>query len=126
MHELGLAQTLLEQVRAVAREHGNPRVARVRVRIGEYAGVEPEALRFAFEVLRDDCGLAGAALDIERVPARLRCPACGAEREVRGADGALAADRTCSGCGGMAELALGQELELAAIDVEDDGGNQGL
>lgn len=117
MHELSLTQALLEQVRAVAREHGSPRVERVRVRIGEYAGVEAEALRFAFETLRDDYGCAGAVLDIERVPARLRCPACGTEGAARDGDGVP--DLRCGRCGGMAELALGRELELSAIDVEE-------
>lgn len=119
MHELSLAQALLEQVQVAAREHGNPRVERVRVRIGEFAGVEPEALRFAFATLRDDYGCAAAELAIEHVRARLRCPACGREREVRGADGALAVDRACGQCGGAAELILGRELELTAIDVEE-------
>lgn len=119
MHELSLAQALLEQVRDAAVAHGSPRVRTVKVTVGALAGVEKEALRFGFESLRAEYGLADAGLELTVQPAVLRCAACGAETAPTGA-------LRCTDCGGSGELIAGRTLELTAIDVEDDGGNQNL
>ncbi|HNW92879.1 MAG TPA: hydrogenase maturation nickel metallochaperone HypA [bacterium] len=121
MHELGLAQALLEQVRAVAHANGDPRVETVRVRVGEYAGADGEALRFAFDTLRGDYGWPAAVLVLERVPAQLRCPACGTARPLAREEPFAGADELrCARCGAAAELILARELELTSIDVADD------
>ena len=51
MHERSLVRSLLAQVQALAAEHPADRVAAIRVRIGEFSGVEPELLQSAYEEL---------------------------------------------------------------------------
>jgi hypothetical protein len=60
MHEMGIASSILEAVSKEARLYPGQRPAKVGVRIGEYAGVDTESLRFCFETLAD-----GLELDIE-------------------------------------------------------------
>lgn len=51
MHEMGIANSILEAVRAEELCYAGQRAARVGVVIGEFAGVDTESLRFCFEVL---------------------------------------------------------------------------
>ena len=54
MHEMGIANSILEAARREAQLYPAQRPARVGVVIGEYAGVDTESLRFCFEVLAKD------------------------------------------------------------------------
>jgi hydrogenase nickel incorporation protein HypA/HybF len=79
VHELSIATAIVEQAAELARADGTESVSAVTVRVGELAGVVPEALDFAFEVARDGTALAAARLVVERVPARAWCEPCAEE-----------------------------------------------
>lgn len=51
MHELSIADAILDAVRQEAAKHGSARVTKVCVRVGVLSGVEPEALSFGFSAL---------------------------------------------------------------------------
>lgn len=72
-------ESALDAIRHQAVTHGADRVTRIVLRIGVLSGVDEQALRFAFEALAPHGIAAGATLDIETVPARVHCPACGTE-----------------------------------------------
>jgi hydrogenase nickel incorporation protein HypA/HybF len=76
MHELGLIDQAVQMALARAEQDGAARVYRLTVRIGPLAGVEIDALRFAFEVVTQDTAAAGAELHIEEVPVRCWCATC--------------------------------------------------
>ncbi len=65
MHEVSIAQTLLQQVSELAAKHSMTAVQRVGVAVGRYSGVVPEALAFAFEILREGPALGAAALEFQ-------------------------------------------------------------
>ena len=48
MHELSIANAILDAVRKERERLNGARVIKVGVRIGELAGVDPEALSFGF------------------------------------------------------------------------------
>jgi len=54
-------------------------VHRIVLRIGALAGVEPESLRFAFEVVTRQTIAAEATLEVDAVPARAYCATCADE-----------------------------------------------
>jgi hydrogenase nickel incorporation protein HypA/HybF len=112
MHELSLMQTLGDRVLAVAAEQAAERVVTIRLRIGSLAGVDPEALRFAAEVVLAGTCAEGAALAIEESAAAWWCEPCGADFAVLGNQGA------CPQCGTpSARLARGRELNLIALEL---------
>jgi hydrogenase nickel incorporation protein HypA/HybF len=76
MHELSLAQAVIEIAEAEAKKHSAPAVATVKLRLGEFAGVVREALEFGFEFARRGTAVEGARLEIETVPLKTRCPHC--------------------------------------------------
>ena len=51
MHEMSLAEGIRGIIVDAARRNNAPRITRVRVEIGRFAGVEKEALAFAFDVV---------------------------------------------------------------------------
>ena len=118
MHEMGIALEVARLAREAAAAEGAPRVVSLRLRVGRWAGVEPESLRFALETLASTAepgdALLGCRLDLERVEPEFACPACG-ERYC--AEGYL---EPCPACGGLgADLVAGDELSLTEIEVEE-------
>ena len=51
MHEMGVASSVLEAVHKELHRYPGHRAAKVAVRIGEFAGVDPASLQFCFEAL---------------------------------------------------------------------------
>ncbi len=66
MHEMGIACSILDAVAKEAGRHPGVRATRVGVRIGELAAIDPEALRFCFEVMVKGTEQDGLQLEIER------------------------------------------------------------
>jgi hydrogenase nickel incorporation protein HypA/HybF len=113
MHELSIAQSIVDSARQHAAQHAGRRVLRIGVRVGEISGVNADALDFCFGMTTKDTELEGAALDVERIPVRFRCDACTAEF--------AAADFTvaCPSCAsGETRLVAGDELALSFLEME--------
>ena len=111
MHEYSIVQALLERVDREVRAHGASRVHRVRVSIGELAGVEIDLLRTAYDTIRHRTRCERAELDVRRVDARWECPRCGAAIP-------KGAPLSCGPCGTRARLASGDEILLDTIEME--------
>lgn len=80
MHELSIAQSIVDAVETRATECKATQVKSVRLRIGEANGIVKDSLTFCFEMLTSlDPMLTGAQLLIDFVPHRARCPRCGIE-----------------------------------------------
>ncbi len=77
MHELSIAQALVEQIRQTMLEQGAARILRVGLQIGALSGVEPHALRMAFPIATEHAGLGEIDLDMEIVQSRVECLQCG-------------------------------------------------
>ena len=113
MHELSLMEALRDQALAAAHADGASRITAIRLRVGELAGVEIEALRFAFPVVMAGTMAAGAKLRIEREPAECFCAACAAPFPA--SDGCC----DCPRCGAISrQLLRGRDLQLLELEVE--------
>jgi hydrogenase nickel incorporation protein HypA/HybF len=76
MHEMALAENVLEIVADTAHKHGASQVRAVRLAIGRLSHVEPEALRFAFEVVTRATLAQGARLEIHATEGSAWCMKC--------------------------------------------------
>jgi hydrogenase nickel incorporation protein HypA/HybF len=113
MHEMSIAVALVEQASAVVLREGAARASRLRVVVGALSGVEPYALEAAFPVAAEGTPCEGAALDIVRVPAAVRCPDCGMQGE---ADFPFL---VCPACASPnATVLSGRELLLESVEME--------
>lgn len=119
LHELGIMTSVLDAVKASAREAGATSVLKVSMSVGEMTEAIEDALSFAFEALTEsDPFMQGAELSIVTVKPKSHCLECDAEYEH---------DRfhmLCPECGSFAtELLAGRELQIDSIEVdipEDD------
>jgi hydrogenase nickel incorporation protein HypA/HybF len=65
MHEMGIAGSVLEAVHQELQKYPQHRATKVALRIGEFAGVDPDSLQFCFEALVKDTELEPLELEIE-------------------------------------------------------------
>ena len=115
MHEMGIANSILEAVAAEMRRYPEARATKVAVRVGELAALDAESLRFCFEALSHDTKLEGLQLEIESCPRLHRCDQCEQDFVVRDYEFA------CPQCGSSATKCIsGDELELAYVEVEEN------
>ncbi len=113
MHELGIMESALGLVQRYAVEKHARHVERVVLRIGTLSGVDPESLRFAFDVVSRGTTAEGAQLEIETVPASVYCQSC--KSEFAGTDRGFIFK--CPDCGDLCgDLRRGREIELSHLE----------
>ena len=111
MHETSIARNLISLAEGVAREHPGRPLAVVRVRIGVFQSVVPDALAFAFDALKPGTACAGASLELVDVPLVVRCESCGEQERTLDSFTPF-----CVQCGSVATVVSGTELELDSVD----------
>ncbi len=115
MHELAIAEALIEQVRREVRRAGqNGRVTRLELAVGQLSGVHCDSLRFAFELLSPGTMVEGAKVDIDQPRAVCRCQACGAREEI---DQLVVECPRCRSS--QITIEEGRQLLLQSIEIED-------
>jgi hydrogenase nickel incorporation protein HypA/HybF len=118
MHELAIAQSIVEAVEAKAAECKAARVRNVRLKIGEASGVVADSLTFSFDMLASlDPILAGAQLLIDIVPHRARCCHCDKEFTIKNFVAQCPACQEWSN-----EVISGTELQILDMEIEPSQG----
>jgi hydrogenase nickel incorporation protein HypA/HybF len=115
MHELSIADALIEQVqRELHRAGQSGRVVRLELAIGRLSGVHSDALRFAFELICKGTAVEGAELAITEPKAVCSCRACGGREEI---DDLVCQCPNCE----SPDIAIeeGRDLLLQSIEVAD-------
>lgn len=113
MHELAVAQALVEQVDAVIEQNQASSAALIRVRIGPLAGVVPELLASAFPLAAAGSRMEHARLEFSHAPIKVHCQTCGADTEA-------AMNRLiCGACGDWhTQILSGDELLLESVELD--------
>jgi hydrogenase nickel incorporation protein HypA/HybF len=111
MHELSIAQNIIDIVSDQMKIHNLSRVQTVSLRIGLMRCVVIESLNFSFDVLISGSALEGAHLEVEEVPIKGRCLGCGQEFTLK------SWMDDCPLCRGVrVEIISGKELDIVAIE----------
>lgn len=113
MHELSVTQNVLNIVLEHAERAGAQRIIAINLVIGELTGFVDDSIQFYFDMLSPNTIAAGAKLLIQRIPARLRCRACGEEFELKDSHWLCP---KCSATGG--DILTGREFFIQSIEVE--------
>lgn len=112
MHEVSLMEQTLAIAIDQAQQHGATQIHRLKLRVGQQSGVEPDALAFAFEVVAQNTIAAQGVLEIETVPVRCHCAHC--QREFQPDDWVY----RCPQCGNLSPTVVdGKQLELASLEM---------
>jgi hydrogenase nickel incorporation protein HypA/HybF len=114
VHELTVAQSLLDLVLKTARDNAATTVVTARIRIGAGSCLNPDSLAFGFEALAAGTPAAGCRLEIEPFPAPVTCTACRWEGERLDM-----AELVCPRCqASPLRITGGRELTVGTITVE--------
>jgi len=113
MHEASIVQNLLEIVLYEARDHKAKKITLIRVKIGEFTGVNQTALEFAFNNFSQGTIAEKASLQIISSPLSGQCRKCNEVFEIK-------KDKfVCSKCNSSEiDIISGQDLYIQDIEIE--------
>ncbi|WP_305513904.1 hydrogenase maturation nickel metallochaperone HypA [Methanobrevibacter sp. V14] len=77
MHELSMAQGIINAVLDTAQVNNATEVTKVTIEVGRLAMINPEQLEFILGVLIDNTIMADAEIDFIEIPAAVTCYDCG-------------------------------------------------
>lgn len=112
MHEMSLAEGILQLVEDAARQQDVRRVSAVFVEVGRLASVEVESLRFCFDVVIKGSVADGARLEIIDVPGAGWCLDC--------SESVPMTDKLsgCPRCGGHhVQVTGGTEMRVKELEI---------
>jgi len=114
MHELSIAQNILEIVKLNVPSNELSEVKSVKLRIGEFGGVVPESLEFCFQAITSGTELEGSVLDIERIPFVVECKSCG---ETSTNNYGISVCQKCKGID--TKIISGMEMQVVEIELSE-------
>jgi hydrogenase nickel incorporation protein HypA/HybF len=114
MHELSVAQNIIEIIQQSVPKTEWNQVTAVRVKIGAVAGIVPDSLKFSFQAITSESEFSDVDLITERIPFRVHCHTCNNDSEN---DDGFA---VCGNCGSTNILILsGMELQINEIELNE-------
>ena len=114
MHELSLAEGVLQIVEEAARTQSFSRVVAVVLEIGQLSSVESEAMRFCFDVVIRGSVAEGARLEIVNTPGLAWCMKCSKDVALETRHDA------CPECGSyQLQITGGTEMRVKELEVAD-------
>lgn len=113
MHEMSLAEGVVQIVEDTLRAEGCSRVKTVWLEIGQLAAVETEALRFCFDAVTRGTAVEGARLEIIEIPGQGWCVECKCNVAI------AAQYAPCPACGSYhVQVTGGSEMRVKELAVE--------
>ena len=76
MHEMSIAQSIIDIVESEAEKAGVNRITELELEIGQLSGIEYEALEFSLKVMAPDSVIDGSKLVIEKPEGQALCMDC--------------------------------------------------
>ena len=113
MHEMSLCEGVLQILQTEAEKQGFKRVKTVWLEIGELSSVEPEAMRFSFDVVMKNTLADAAQLKIIHKPGEAWCTQCSKTVNVK------QRYDECPYCGNyQLQITGGDEMKIKELEVE--------
>lgn len=110
MHELSIVMSIVETAEEKVKENHAQSVESIDLVIGDLAGVENEALDFAWESAVKNTVLHSAKRNVIYVPARAKCLECDCEFEIK------ELYDECPLCGEhLLQIVQGKELQIKSM-----------
>ena len=112
MHELSIAESIIDIVLDNAKSNSAKKVLKVTVVVGNCSGVVPDSLRYCFDVIKKETAADCAELVVEETSATSHCESCGGDFNVG------QYDYVCPKCGDIIMPTGGKELHISEMEVE--------
>ena len=115
MHELSLAESIVDIIHRSVPEDELAEVRIVRMKVGALSGVVADSLDFCFTAISAQTPLAQARLEIEHIPFSVLCSAC--KKTFVNDIGYV----VCPECGGVETTVVsGRELQVTEIELDTE------
>jgi hydrogenase nickel incorporation protein HypA/HybF len=119
VHEGSITSQIVESVLKEADKKKAKKVIEVGLVIGSLTFLNPEQVRFWYELLAKDTILEGSNLVIQTEEGSVRCPQCGYEGEFKYADDSPfhvpVPTLQCPQCDGVAKIVSGRDCTIKRI-----------
>lgn len=113
MHEMSIAQSILDIVDEYMVNENGQKLKEVAVEIGELVAVVPDSLTFCYDVLVEDTPYHHSKLNIQIIPLSGSCPECHKSFNIENYE------FTCPHCKSIGiSVKGGQELRITHLEVE--------
>jgi len=116
MHELSLAQNIIDIVREEMQKNHVNTLSSLRLAVGKMSGVVPEALTLCLKIITQDSDLQGITVNMDIIPLRYACPSCKNEFEI---DHFTPDCPTCQSPD--ITIVSGRELSIVEMEVDAKG-----
>ncbi|MCF7790964.1 MAG: hydrogenase maturation nickel metallochaperone HypA [Victivallales bacterium] len=113
MHELSLADSMVQEIEAIMEKEGAEKVFSVTVKMGRLSGVEKEPFEFAFPIVAEGTKLEKSKLIIEESPVIVKCKDCMTETVLE------TPFAKCGNCGSRnVDYISGKEFLIKSLEIE--------
>lgn len=113
MHEMSIAENILEIINQTLKDRTHARLLSATVEVGELTAVIPESLQFCFESLIESTAYKGAKLKIKDIPLQGICKHCEESFKINDYHFVCPACRSWE-----IQVTGGQELNVTELEVE--------
>ena len=111
MHELSICRSIVD---IVNRNAAGREVRAVHLQVGQLRQIVPDTLVYCWSLVNDGTLLAGSTLEVESIPAAIRCRSCAATTTIS------APVLVCGSCSGAdVEIITGEEFLLTTLDLAE-------
>lgn len=122
MHEFSIVSQLIEKVMEEARKRDAKKVIEVELDVGQLSFLNPEQMRFVYNVLSKGTILENSHLIINIIDAHIRCEVCGFDGKPNYADDTSYHISTplflCPVCGSPVEVLDGKRCIIKRVRLE--------
>lgn len=113
MHELSLAQSILDVVNEHLPCDGKTNVKFIKIRVGKLSNILTDSLKFCFDALKKDSRFAKTELIIRTIPLTIQCKTCGERSSINDLT------FTCPVCSSInIQVVNGNDLSIEEIEIE--------
>lgn len=113
MHEMSIAQSILDIVHEYMSKENGQILREVAVEIGELVAVVPDSLTFCYEVIVEDTPYKDSKLNIQIIPLSGTCSDCSKSFKIKNFE------FNCPNCDSTnLQVKGGQELRISHLEVD--------
>ncbi len=112
MHELSICGSIVD----IVNRHAEGRtVETIHIRVGQLRQIVPDTLVYCWSLVSADTALAGSTLQVESIPASIKCQGCGEIREL--GEFLVLACTTCDRRD--VEVVAGEEFLITSLELAE-------
>lgn len=120
MHEVSIANSIIETVQNLLPENSNEYVSSVQIKVGELSSIEIDALQFSFDIIKAKTPLNKAELKIEIIEGKAQCSDCNEVFPMHGFA------TPCPNCNSyLVKILQGKEMKIVSFEMEENSINNG-